>query len=224
MNKKKNRQIIKRLKDYVIPPELSNILDLLYKHSDRLRFVKDNNGVRNLLFISTAPAERLIFEVPYFLITTKSKGKNALTYETKVSYTAEDIEKELTNFLEHTQERLFVGIGFEENEVTKADYMEILNIMEETKCNVVDAFVTLRRFPDWYDKEAELPFYIYKEQEYLKKFEESEKSFLMNKKQEILNLFHSVVESNNEEEFKKLSIQLKKINSQLTHYAKKSVK
>ncbi|GAB6453595.1 hypothetical protein bcgnr5369_24640 [Bacillus cereus] len=216
----RNKNILNKLMEYTIPKDIVPVYDLLAKYPERLRFVKDHNGVKNLVFISTAPSESFIFEVPYFSIITKKKGKAPHTFESKVSYTPEDIYKEIETFFKSTNEILFVGIGFAENEVTKEDYLEILNMMEETKCNIVDAFVTLRRFPDWYNEEAELPFYINKEKEYLKQFEESEKAFLIQKKQEILSSLHQVVEENDEEKFHKLSNQIRNINKQLKEYAK----
>lgn len=218
MIEERNKKVLDKLMEYEMPKEIMPVYELLKKHPDRLRFVKDHNGVKNIVFISTTPAESYIFEMQYFAIITRKKGKNSATLETRVSYAANEIIKEVETFLKSTNETLFVGIGFLENEVTKEDYMELLNLMEETKCNIIDAYVTLRRFPDWYNEEAELPFYINKEKEYLNSLEESEKAFLLHKKQEILNLLHKVVEENNEGEFHKLSNHIKRINKQLAEY------
>ncbi|MFP3725795.1 hypothetical protein U8V72_11395 [Priestia filamentosa] len=218
MFKERNLKVLDKLKEYYIPKEIQPIYKLLREFPERLRFVKDHNGVKNLIFISTVPEGSHIFEVNYFSIITRDTGKNAESPVTKVSYTPDDILNEIKFLLTSTQETLFVDVGFAENEVTKEDYMEILLLMEETKCNIVDAYVTLRRFPKWYENEAELPFYINKEKEYFNGLIEMEREFLLSKKQEILDKLHKVVEQNNEKEFNKLSGYVKNINNQLLKY------
>lgn len=218
MFKERNIKVLDKLLEYYLPEKILPVYELLRKYPERLRFVKDHNGVKNLVFISTVPDEKFIFEVQYFSIITKDRTGNGNVNVTKVSYTHEEVLEEVTSFFENTNETLFVNIGFEENEVTKDDYMELLSIMEDTKCNIIDAYVTLRRFPEWYDNEAELPFYIQKEKEYMKQLVEMERAFLLSKKQDIFNLLHEVVEKNDEEEFNKLSTYIKNINRQLSEY------
>ncbi len=218
MFKERNIKVLDKLLEYYLPEKILPVYELLRKYPERLRFVKDHNGVKNLVFISTVPDEKFIFEVQYFSIITKDRTGNGNVNVTKVSYTHEEVLEEVTSFFENTNETLFVNIGFEENEVTKDDYMELLSIMEDTKCNIIDAYVTLRRFPEWYENEAELPFYIQKEKEYMKQLVEMERAFLLSKKQDIFSLLHEVVEKNDEEEFNKLSTYIKNINRQLSEY------
>jgi len=218
MFKERNIKVLDKLLEYYLPEKILPVYELLRKYPERLRFVKDHNGVKNLVFISTVPDEKFIFEVQCFSIITKDRTGNGNVNVTKVSYTHEEILEEVTSFFENTNETLFVNIGFEENEVTKDDYMELLSIMEDTKCNIIDAYVTLRRFPEWYENEAELPFYIQKEKEYMKQLVEMERAFLLSKKQDIFSLLHKVVEKNDEEEFNKLSTYIKNINRQLSEY------
>lgn len=218
MFKERNIKVLDKLLEYDLPEKILPVYELLRKYPERLRFVKDHNGVKNLVFISTVPDDRFIFEVQYFSIITKDRTGNGNINITKVSYTHEEVLEEVTSFFETTNETLFVNIGFEENEVTKDDYMELLSIMEDTKCNIIDAYVTLRRFPKWYENEAELPFYIHKEKEYMEQLVEMERAFLLSKKQDIFSLLHEVVEKNDEEEFNKLSTYIKNINRQLSEY------
>ena len=207
-------QIFNELDKYHYPKEVLDTYALIKKYSGRIHFVKDHNGVKNLLFFSTLEAANTVYENPYFsLFTIAQKSEN--NFEAYVSYTAEEILKETKKFLENSDEVLYVSIGFVESQVTNEDYWNIFYLMEDTKCAVTDAFVTLRRFPSWYDELADYPYFIQRQEALLSEMEENELRFLKSTKIKIIGELKKVIEKNDETEFEKLSEKMKIIINQL---------
>jgi hypothetical protein len=219
MNLNSTSVILTKLDDMVFSEDIKPIYNLIREFPNRIQFVKDHNGVKNVLFISTEDAtKKSIFEYPAFA-AFHYKGDTEEEYKKSiVEYTSEEIYKETKEFLETTIEPLYVGIGFTESYVTNEDYFEVLYLMEDTKCNVVDAIVSLRRFPEWYGEEAEYPFYILKEKEYLERMSLSEKEYLLNLKQTYLLEMNETVELNDEKRFNEICEDIKIITKQLTEY------
>lgn len=207
--------IFEHLDKEVFPTEVAAVYQLIKEYAHRVQFVKDHNGVHNVLFLSTADSAKSIFEFPYFSAYQFDRDIPPTIQNTVLEYAPEDIYTSTKNFLETTDSTLYVGIGFPECFVTNEDYFEILYLMEDTKCNVVDAFVSLRRFPEWYSEEAEFPFYILKEKEYLNQMQVVEKNYLLTLKQHYLLEMNRAVETNNEKLFTEVCEEIKNITNQI---------
>lgn len=207
--------IFEHLDKETFPTEVSVVYKLIKEYAHRVQFVKDHNGVHNVLFLSTADSAKSIFEYPYFSAYQIDRDIPATIQNTVLEYTPEGIYSSTKDFLETTDSILYVGIGFPECFVTNDDYFEILYLMEDTKCNVVDAFVSLRRFPEWYSEEAEFPIYILKEKEYLKEMQLVEKNYLLNLKHKYFLEMNRAVETNNEKLFNEICEDIHKITDQI---------
>lgn len=212
--------IFKKLDELSFPDEILPVYELLKQNPERLSFVKDHNGIKNVVFLSTLNTPKEVFEFPYFSIFTEGEPNNLSSY-LEMAYSPEQVYNKTKQFLENSNEVLYVGIGFPESAVLHDDYFEIYYLLEETKCNILDAFVSLRRFPEWYNDVAEYPYYINKQNELLNVLERYEVMHLTKQKEKLLNELNQSIEKNDKETFKTLSKQIRSIQSQIDSYEKR---
>lgn len=195
--------------------EILPVYELIKKNRNRISFVKDYHGLGNLVFMSSTPNFQNIYDFPYFSIFTQGDIEIEESSVSSISYSADEILENTKKFLLESDEPLYVSIGFEESFVTNDDYFEIYYLLEETKCNILDAVVSLRRFPDWYKDLAEYPFYIIKQKELINQMFSAEKIYLSKVKEDLLKKFNSAVSKNDEVEFDKLKNQLNNLRKQI---------
>lgn len=205
-------------KNVTLPKEILKVYNLTKQYSERIRFVKDHAGLNNVLFLAVEETDNLIFDVPYFcLYENVNIDKN--NQEEQLIENAEDIYKETKNFLENTNETLYLGIGFKECYVNNIDHFQILHLLEDTKCSVNDAYVTLRRFPEWY--KGEYPLHILEEEKYLELLFSYEKKQLEKMKKEVLKELDIIMENNDKKSFKNLSKKINLIENQIQELEQK---
>lgn len=205
-------KIMSQLSGYIFPKEIEPVIELLKKYKNRVHFVKDHHGLRNILFIATAEAANEFFESPYFSMY-ENQGNKA---QGNAAFAPEEIYRSTQYFLENTSKPIYVGIGFTECEVNYEDNFNIFYLLEETKCDVNEAYLTFRRFPEWYMDEADYPIHIIQEEKLLQSMTETEKRFLIKKKETLFEELNSVVEENNEFRFEELTNEYNRINKQIS--------
>lgn len=218
MSKLNSHTAFNKLDELSFPEEIYPVYELIKKYPKRISFVKDHNGMKNVLFIATQDEADDIYEVPYFSIFTHGDTANDSASFSEILHSSEEIYKKTEAFLKERTDTLYVGIGFAECKVTNDDYFEMLYLLEETRCNVLDAFVSLRRFPDWFAEIADYPYYIIRQEQLLSEMVQDEREHLSKTKEKLLLDLNKAVSANNKDDFNKLCLQLNHIRNQIKGY------
>lgn len=157
----KKQMIINELKNRDIPLEVKqSILSILEKYTDRVQFVKNFVGLKDILYIEELSVE--FFDFPVFLslncqtMNLKQANKYEMissVYENAIT-DMDEIVRNIKRFFEETNRILFIEVAFIENILTNDDMWKVFHQMNnEVEKEPFELMVRFYRYPEWYDGE-----------------------------------------------------------------------
>lgn len=154
-----NLTIIAELKKRNIPSEVkNNILPILEKNINRIEFVKNFVGLKDILYFEEL--EIGYFDYPFFLSVNCKNSKSKLTskheniasiYENAVT-DFKEIVKQLQTFFEESNRTLYIDTVFKENILTNDDMWRVYHKMnEEKEKEPYEIMMKMYNYPEWYN-------------------------------------------------------------------------
>jgi hypothetical protein len=148
------RKILDNLKRRKFSQDCYSIINLFEKHLNKIEFVKDHIKLDNFVFLSEI--EATLFDTPYYACfefewvenETSSDFPSAKQY---FIYDGNEIYKHVKRFLENSNSKLYVEIGFVESFISQEDNFKIYYLLKnKEETNIERAIAKTKRFPDWY--------------------------------------------------------------------------
>lgn len=141
----------------------NEIFELIEKHFERVEFVKDHIGVRDLLFFAERGTERhypidVFTAIDVHVEGAKTIEEKRISFKKKFNDQNELIMKDLLNFFTNTKRTLSIAIGFKETVLTETDELLISLALNEGKIKTIhEGIRKVRRFPTWFEEYAIMP-------------------------------------------------------------------
>lgn len=207
------------------------VFKILEENIDRIEFIKDHLGLRDVLFIAEKMEERF-FVSDFFGAFNVEVTKEGMTVEEQDTLFQEkyvddpdEVLENMKKLFNETNRKLFVGIGFIETtlpelrkekklvqdqfgneiEITKYE-LEIYRLIHSgTVETEQEAAKMLRKFPDWFNVNT------YSPEEVEQVTIEDEEKKKTEQKINILKLIDVALDNKNENDFYKLAKKLKEI-------------
>ncbi|MED2737812.1 hypothetical protein [Bacillus toyonensis] len=154
-----NLTIIAELKNRNIPSDVkNNILPILEKNINRIEFVKNFVGLKDILYFEEL--EIGYFDYPFFLSVNCKNSKSTLTnkheniasiYENAVT-DSKEIVKQLQTFFEENNRTLYIDTVFKENILSNDDMWRVYHKMSEEKGKEpYEIMMKMYNYPEWYN-------------------------------------------------------------------------
>lgn len=201
------KNILKKVRERQFEKKSTPLFELLEKHIERVEFVKDYLGLRDVLFVSELGSEG--FRFPVFAcfdvnVIVGNRDHNLIEMENSLLHDYDSIYKKTSELLNDTNRILYVGIGFKETSPTSEMMFEIYESMKNKEVdNPIDALVKLRKFPTWY--KAKFPHEIEREKRFFDFLKRTENYLLNDLKTQLINEINESLLHNNEKRFTELS-------------------
>jgi uncharacterized protein YpiB (UPF0302 family) len=208
-----NHLIFEQLKKLSFSDNALSLFTLLENYMDRIEFVKDHVGLKDVLFVAEDNASG--YRYPIFLcldvnIKFGDKDHNLVEMEKSIMHKDQQIKNSLIEFFVESQRMLYIRIGFKESVLKPEDAFIVYEAMEKKEIeDPHEMLMKLRRFPSWY--EARYPEEIQREQRILLALEEAQKTANSLYKKELMKQIDEALLNNDAEKFYELS---KRLNSQ----------
>ena len=214
----KKEFLLANLKNLNFDDFISPLVSLLTDNIERITFVKDYVGLPNVVVISTKEVVDTIssYEIPYyssFLVKSKEDQKIKEFYQ----YDIDDIYTSVNFYLNNSKEKLYVSIVFPECIIDNDDVFKMYYLMEDTNCSVPEAIIAMRKFPEWYDKNSEYPFYLSKQHAMIEEMFSNETNYLVSLKSELYKEMMIAADNNDEKLFNYICEEIKVINNQIEY-------
>ena len=136
------------------------ILPILEKNADKIVFIREMQGLRDVLYFEEKNLE--FYDFPVFVslnaetrVTSSSGetdlyGKYAEIYNNAVTDTRE-IVKKVEDFFTSTKRTLFIEIGFQENELSNDEMWEVFHTMDsDSGKEPFQIMSAMYKYPEWY--------------------------------------------------------------------------
>jgi len=186
------------------------VLDTLEKHIDRIEYVKDFIGLRDVLFLAEKGAKGFRDLDMYSCLDVDVKfdnhDHNFVAMNDSLVENATEIKQMIENFFERTDRVLYLVIGFQQTSTTQEDAFRVYEQMEAGLAqDPFDALVKMRRFPEWY--EAKYPEEILEEIRFFDLLQRAQVTMMKQLKEELMNQIDQSLLDGNIETFLEVSSQ-----------------
>jgi hypothetical protein len=156
-----NLNIINNLKKRNFSKDIKQkILPILEKNAEKIVFIREMQGLRDVLYFEEKNLE--FYDFPVFVslnaetrVATASGesdlyGNYAEIYNNAITDTRE-IVKQIEDFFSSTKRTLFIEIGFQENELSNDEMWEVFHTMTENKAKEpFQIMSSMYKYPEWY--------------------------------------------------------------------------
>jgi hypothetical protein len=144
-------------------PHQNEIFEIIEENLERIVFVKDHIGARDILFIAEEGTQKGFLTNLFISLDVEVKKENSFTenekeFQKKYEDVPEVVIKNLKGFFAKTKRKLCIGIGFYESMTTQTDEIVITYALREGKIkDVLEGLRKVRRFPSWFAESAIMP-------------------------------------------------------------------
>lgn len=154
------KQVWEKVKDRGLNTKFEqDFIDLIDQYLDRIEFVKDHVGLRDVVFV----AEKNCDYKNNFFVALDVDASRHNTYEKNNDLFEKALEtrelialSELEKAFKETNRKIYLGIGFSES--ATYDQVEVINkVLNGPPKSDAELLKDLRSFPEWYDKHAKYP-------------------------------------------------------------------
>jgi hypothetical protein len=156
-----NLNIINNLKKRNFSKDIKQkILPILEKNAEKIVFIREMQGLRDVLYFEEKNLE--FYDFPVFVslnaetrVATASGesdlyGNYAEIYNNAITDTRE-IVKQIEDFFSSTKRTLFIEIGFQENELSNDEMWEVFHTMTVNKAKEpFQIMSSMYKYPEWY--------------------------------------------------------------------------